>query len=245
MWCGFKKPGMTIATVCAIAAGVAITDITFAARTYTAQQFRSVLRGLGYNVKVSNAPLTNTDARNAILAFQKGYKLKPADGVVGAKTQDFAAGIIEILQANLNLVVKPNPPLPRNQYYGPQTEAAVREYQKKLGLKETGVADLALRQRLDQEAKALLNKTEPDSTSEPTPTTSPTSKPTPTTSPTSKPTPTTSPTPKPAPTRRPAPVPRTSPTPTPTSTPEVSPTATPTPEATQSPTPAPTSTLNQ
>ncbi|MEC4815174.1 MAG: peptidoglycan-binding protein [Scytonema sp. PMC 1069.18] len=194
MWCEFNKSSITVATACLIATSIVVVDTTFAAQTYTPRQFRSVLRGLGYEVKLSDAPLTDTATRNAILAFQKGYNIEPADGVAGPKTQDFAARIVEILQANLNLVTNPNPPLPRNQYYGSQTEAAVRQYQKKLGVKETGIADLALRQQLDQAARDLLNKPSPEPTA--TPTTTPTPEATPTTTPTPEATPTTTPTPE-------------------------------------------------
>jgi peptidoglycan hydrolase-like protein with peptidoglycan-binding domain len=227
MWCEFGKSSITIATACVIATSIIVADTTFAAQRYTPQQFRSVLRGLGYDVKVSDAPLTDKATRNAILAFQKGYKIQPADGIAGAKTQDFAARIVDILQGNLNLVVKPNPPLPRNQYYGPRTEAAVRQYQKKLGVKETGIADLALRQKLDQEARNILNKTSPEPTATPTPT------------PTPRVTPTPTPTPRVTPKTTPTPTPEASPTETPT--PEASPTETPTPEAspTETPTPKP------
>jgi peptidoglycan hydrolase-like protein with peptidoglycan-binding domain len=220
MWCGFGKSSITVTTACLITASIVVSDIAFAARTYTPRQFRAVLRGLGYNVKVSDAPLTNGDVKTAIQEFQKGYKLQPADGIAGAKTQDFAARIVEILQANLNLVAKPNPPLPRNQYYGPQTEAAVRQYQKKLGLQETGIADLAFRQRLNQEAQEIIKQPSPEPTTTPTakPTTTPTAKPT--TTPTAKPTTT--------PTATPTATPTTTPTATPTATPTTTPTATPT-----------------
>lgn len=236
MWCGFGKSSVTIATACLVTASILVVDTAFAARTYTPQQFRAVLRGLGYNIKVSSAPLTDAETKKAIQAFQTGYKIQPADGIAGAKTQDFAARIVDILQGNLNLVVKPNPPLPRNQYYGPQTEAAVRQYQKKLGLTETGIADLALRQRLDKDARDILNKPTLEPTAEPSPTPTPTAKPTST----SKPTPTA----KPSPTKKPTSTPRTSPTPTPTTTETPTPeaTETPTPEATGTPTPTPTST---
>ncbi|MBW4500041.1 MAG: peptidoglycan-binding protein [Scytonema hyalinum WJT4-NPBG1] len=246
MWCGFGKSSVTVATACLITASVVISDVAFAARTYTPRQFRAVLRGLGYNVKLSDAPLTAGDTKKAIQEFQKGYKLQPADGIVGAKTQDFAARIVEILQANLNLVAKPNPPLPRNQYYGPQTEAAVRQSQKKLGLQETGIADLAFRQRLDQQAKEILKKptSAPTTQPSPEPTTSPTA--TPTAKPTRTPasTPRTTPTAKPTttPTSTPRTTPTAKPTTRPTSTPQVLPTATPTPTTEASPTATPTST---
>ncbi|ARV61525.1 peptidoglycan-binding protein [Nostocales cyanobacterium HT-58-2] len=242
MWCGFGKSSFTVAAACLISTSMVISNVTFAAQTYTPRQFRAVLRGLGYNVKVSDAPLTDADTKKAIQEFQKGYKLQPADGIAGPKTQDFAATTVKILQANLNLVAKPNPPLPRNQYYGPQTEAAVRQYQKKLGLQETGIADLALRQRLDQQAREILKQPTAAPATQPSPgaTTSPAPTSTPRTTPTAKPTPTPTSTPRTTPTAKPTPTatPRT--TPTPTSTPEALPTATPTPTTEASPTATPT-----
>jgi peptidoglycan hydrolase-like protein with peptidoglycan-binding domain len=123
MWCGFGKSSVIIATTCLIAASVVVSDTAFAARqrNYTPQQFRNVLRGLGYTVKVTNTPLTDEETKKAIREFQKGYKLS-VDGVAGPKTQDFAANIIKILQDNLNAVLKPNPVLPGDQFYGPKTE---------------------------------------------------------------------------------------------------------------------------
>ena len=154
MWCGFEKSSVTIAAICMVTASVTISDTVFAASqvNYTPQQFRSVLRGLGYKVKVTNTPLTDDETKKAIQAFQKGYKLT-ADGIAGEKTQNLAGHIIQILQANVNVVLKPKSPLPRDQFYGPQTEAAVKEFQRKFQLKETGIADLTLRHKLNEEAK--------------------------------------------------------------------------------------------
>ncbi|MBW4477485.1 MAG: peptidoglycan-binding protein [Tolypothrix brevis GSE-NOS-MK-07-07A] len=220
MWCGFGKSSISIAVVCLITASVVISDTATAARqrNYSPQQFRAVLRGLGYSVDLTNTPLTDAKTKKAIREFQTGYKLTPADGVAGPKTQDFAASIIQILQANLNAVLKSKTPLPRDQFYGKRTEAAVKEAQKKLQLQETGIADLAFRQRLNEEAKTSAGQP----STEPTPV--PTPSPTPTTRPTIKP-------------RT-----RTTPTPTPTVTPTSSPEATPTPspEATPTPTVTPT-----
>ena len=229
MWCGFGKSSFSIAVVCLVTASVVIPDTVNAVRqrNYTPREFRSVLRGLGYRVKVSNESLTNAEARKAIQEFQTGYKLKPADGIAGPRTQDFAASIIRILQSNLNVVLKPNPPLPRDQFYGTRTEAVVREFQKKYQFEETGIADLALRQRLDQEAKNSLNK-QPTAT----PTTRPTVQPrtTPRTKPTPTPAATTTPTPEVTPTE--TPTPEATSTPDATSTPEVTPSVTPTPTVT-------------
>ncbi|QIR37632.1 peptidoglycan-binding protein [Tolypothrix sp. PCC 7910] len=217
MWCGFGKSSVTIVTACLITASVVSASTSFAARqrNYTPQQFRAVLHGLGYKITVNNSPLTDNEAKQAIREFQKGYKLG-IDGIAGPKTQDWAAQIIQILQANLNAVVKPKTPLPRDQFYGPQTEAAVKEAQKQFQLQETGIADLAFRQRLNTEAKNASGKPAPSPTASPTakPTTSPTTKPT--TSPTTKPT--TSPTAKPTTSPSPTPTSTATPTPTPTST---------------------------
>jgi peptidoglycan hydrolase-like protein with peptidoglycan-binding domain len=235
MWCGFGKSSVPVAVVCLIAASVVISDTATAARqrNYSPQQFRAVLRGLGYSVDLTNTPLTDAKTKKAIREFQTGYKLTPADGVAGPKTQDFAANIIKILQANLNAVLKPKTPLPRDQFYGSRTEAAVKEAQKKLQLKETGIADLAFRQRLNEEAKTSGGQ--PTTQPTPAPTSSPT--PTPTATPTTKPTttPTTRPTTRPRTRTTPTPTPTVTPTSSPTVTPTSSPTVTPTP--TVSPTP--------
>ncbi|MDZ7956781.1 MAG: peptidoglycan-binding protein [Aulosira sp. DedQUE10] len=213
MWCGFGKSSVTIVTACLITASVVSSSASFAARqrNYSPQQFRAVLNGLGYKVKVDNTPLTDDTTKKAIREFQKGYKLT-VDGIAGPKTQDWAAQIIQILQANLNAVVKPKTALPRDQFYGPQTEAAVKAAQKQFQLQETGIADLAFRQRLNTEAKNVTGKPAP------TPTATPTSKPT--TTPTATPTAT--------PTTTPTATPTATPTTTPTSTPTATPTATPT-----------------
>jgi peptidoglycan hydrolase-like protein with peptidoglycan-binding domain len=259
MWCGIGNKTVSIATICFVTASVVVSDVGFAARRrdYTPQQFRTLLRGLGYKVKVTNAPLKDKETVEAIREFQRGYRLKPADGILGAKTQDFAASIMQILQANLNLLVKPNPPLPRDQYFGPRTEAAIKQYQRKLKLQETGIADLALRQRIDEEARKLLKN--PASTEETTPTPKPsptikprtrpqatpkpkpgaTPKPTPTATPTESPTPEESPSPSPesTPETTPSPSPESTPETTPSPSPESTPETTPSPEATPSPSP--------
>ncbi|BAY09719.1 peptidoglycan-binding domain-containing protein [Calothrix sp. NIES-2098] len=230
MWCGFGKSSVTIATACLVTASLVASNTSFAARqrNYSPQQFRAVLHGLGYKVTVNNSPLTDNETKQAIREFQKGYKLT-VDGIPGPKTQDWAAQIVQILQANLNAVLKPKNPLPRDQFYGPQTEALVKEAQKKFQLQETGIADLAFRQKLNEEAKSATGK--PTTEPTPTPTATPTSTPTP--KPTTKPT--TKPTPKPSvrPTAKPTATPTATPTPTPTST--ATPTATPTPTPTSTP----------
>jgi peptidoglycan hydrolase-like protein with peptidoglycan-binding domain len=235
MWCDFRKTGAVIAIASVMTVGVLGSYTAFAARqrNYTPQEFRAVLRGLGYQVKVTKGPLTDEETKKAINELQKGYKL-PITGQADPKTQDFVATIVQILQGNLNAVLKPQPPLPRNQFYGDRTEQLIKEYQKKNQLTETGIADLRLRQRLDEEAKKVVfGETKPT----PTPTATPTSQPSPTATPTTKPTtrptskPTTRPTTKPTtrPTSKPTTTPTTKPTTSPTSKPTTTPTTTPTP----------------
>lgn len=203
MWCSLNKSRVTIALTCIVAASVVSSDMTFAARqrNYKPDEFRSVLRGLGYNVKVTKAPLTDEETKKAITQFQTGYKLK-VDGKAGPQTQDQAAMIVQILQANLNTVLKPKTLLPRDQFYSPQLEELVKEYQKKHQLSETGIADLQLRQKINEEVKTIITKpvTKPEPTAKPTVT--PTAKPTikPTAKPTIKPTATATPTATPTPT---------------------------------------------
>ncbi|MEH2170295.1 MAG: peptidoglycan-binding protein [Nostoc sp.] len=229
MWCGFGKSSATFAVTCLMTASLVITDTGFAApqKSYTPQQFREVLRGLGYNVKVTNTALTDQETKKAIREFQTGYKLKPVDGIAGPKTQNFAANIVQILHRNLNAVVKPNPPLPRDHFYGSRTEEVVKEYQKKYQLQETGIANLALRQKLNEEAKTLFSQPTPKPTAKPT--TKPTAKPTatPMSTPMSTPTETPMSTPMSTPTATPMSTPMSTPTATPMSTPTATPTATP------------------
>ncbi|HIK08070.1 MAG TPA: peptidoglycan-binding protein [Trichormus sp. M33_DOE_039] len=243
MWCGFGKSSMIIGAACLVTASVVISNTSFAARqrNYTPQEFRAVLRGLGYNVQVTNSPLTDAETKKAISEFQKGYKLT-VDGIAGPKTQDFAATIMQVLQGNLNAVLKPKSPLPRDQFYSSRTEELVKEYQKKNQLQETGIANLALRQKLDQEAKNVINQPTNKPTPTPTakPTATPTSKPSPT--PTAKPTATPTSKPSPTPTAKPTATPTSKPTPTPTAKPTATPTSKPSPTPTAKPTATPSPT---
>jgi peptidoglycan hydrolase-like protein with peptidoglycan-binding domain len=223
MWCGFRRSGITVALACLVTSGVVISDTASAVRknNYNPQQFRAVLRGLGYKVEVKNTPLTDEETKKAIKEFQTGYKLKPADGIAGPKTQDFAANIIQILQKNLNVVLKLKTPLPRNQYYGSQTEEAVKAFQKQFELKETGIADLALRQKANEEAKKILGG---KPSAEPTPQSTPSPGKKPRRKPSSTPVPTATPTLEATPTPTATSTPEITPTPEATSTPEITPT---------------------
>ncbi len=231
MWIRY---GMPIAAISVgLAASLVSYQVAFAARSrnYTPTEFRAVLRGFGYNVTPGNS-LNDQATVAAIRQFQQGYRI-PVDGVAGPQTQDLAADLVRILQANLNLVLRPSPALPRTQFYGSLTEAAVRRYQQQNNLPVTGIANLAVRKRIDDEATRILNNQPPAPSPQRTaPSPSPQAAPTPTTAPSPSPlrapAPTTSPSPLTIP---PAPSPQTRPR---TITPSPSPQATPTPTSSPS-----------
>lgn len=175
MWCRW---GIVLTTAC-----TAITSYELAIAQpiadYQPGEVRLVLIGLGYDIPATGEKLTDEATRQAIRNLQKRYKLR-VDGVVGDRTRDLLATLVSNLQGSLNLVVKPDPPLPGNQYYGPQTKAAVQAFQKQFQLPVTGIANVEIRARLDQEAKRVLGKVPSVS---PAPTVSPTSTVSPTDSP--------------------------------------------------------------
>ncbi|HEY9649306.1 MAG TPA: peptidoglycan-binding domain-containing protein, partial [Coleofasciculaceae cyanobacterium] len=204
MW---NRYGLSIAVIgLSLAASLVTTKVAFAdrSRDYTPREMRSVLRGFGYNVTPGDTLDGATET--AIRQFQQGYKLQ-VDGIPGNNTQNLAADLVKILKTNLNLVLEPSPTLPINQFYDSQTEAAVKKFQEKFNFPVTGIATLAERQRLDQEAKKVLSK--PEETPSPSPTRSPS--PTPSTSPSPSPSASPSPSPSPSPSASPSPSPSLSP----------------------------------
>ena len=220
-----------------LAASLVSYEVSYAARSrnYTPREFRSVLRSFGYNVTVNDNPLADQETIAAIRQFQQGYKL-PVDGVAGSQTQDLAADLVRILQANLNLVLKPSPALPRTQFYGPLTEAAVRRYQQQAGLPVTGIATLAVRKKIDDEATSILNNQAPPPAAAPAPTATPSPAPSPI--PRTSPSPAPSPIPQTSPSPAPSPIPRTSPSPAPSPIPQTSPSPAPSPIPQTSPSPS-------
>ncbi|HEY9668470.1 MAG TPA: peptidoglycan-binding domain-containing protein [Coleofasciculaceae cyanobacterium] len=173
MW---NRYGVPIAIIgVGLAASVVTSEVSLAVRSrdYTPREFRSVLRGFGYNVTPGNT-LRDDETRAAIRQFQQGYKLQ-VDGIAGPNTQNLAADLVRILKSNLNLVLKPSPGLPNTQFYDDRTEAAIRRFQEQYEVPVTGIATLAVRQRLDQEARRILGK--PVDTPTPTPSPTPTQTP--------------------------------------------------------------------
>ncbi|BAU13607.1 hypothetical protein LEP3755_41470 [Leptolyngbya sp. NIES-3755] len=115
---------------------------------YTPAQFISVLNGLGYAVPL-DARIDDPRVQQAIRDFQIQFRL-PVDGTLNNPTQDRAADIVRTLQTALNRVVTPSPQLPATQFYGRQTEAAVKLFQQQNRLPATGIATLETRQRLNE-----------------------------------------------------------------------------------------------
>jgi peptidoglycan hydrolase-like protein with peptidoglycan-binding domain len=139
--------------ILALALGAALglaNQPAWAARNqdYNADQFVSVLNGLGYPVPLGSS-LTNARVQQAIRDFQVQYQL-PVDGSINVPSQDHAADLIRNLQRNLNLVLKLKTPLPLTQFYGPQTEEAVKLFQQQQKLPATGIATLETRQKLTE-----------------------------------------------------------------------------------------------
>jgi peptidoglycan hydrolase-like protein with peptidoglycan-binding domain len=128
--------------------GLAVYQPVWAARSldYNAEQFVSVLNGLGYPVALGT-PLNDARVQQAIRDFQVQYQL-PVDGRINIPSQDLAADVVRNLQRHLNLVLKLKAPLPLTQFYGPQTEAAVKLFQQEYKLPATGIATLETRQKL-------------------------------------------------------------------------------------------------
>ncbi|MBE9009371.1 peptidoglycan-binding protein [Pseudanabaenaceae cyanobacterium LEGE 13415] len=131
-------------------ASIVLCQSVNAARSqdYTPAQFISVLNGLGYAVPL-DAQINDPRVQQAIRDFQIQFRL-PVDGTLNNPTQDRAADIVRSLQTALNRAVQPSPQLPISQFYGRQTEAAVRLFQQQERLPATGIATLETRQRLDE-----------------------------------------------------------------------------------------------
>lgn len=156
--------GGAIATVVVSAAWSAMQPAwAIRSQDYTLDQFISVLNGFGYPVSVGS-PLTDLRVQQAIRDFQVQNRL-PVDGTLNPPTQDKAADLVRELQNNLNRVAQLNPPLPGSQFYGQQTENAVRLFQRQNRLPATGIATLETRQRISD----ILNDADPRATESTTP----------------------------------------------------------------------------
>ena len=125
---------------------------------YSLTQIKEVLDGLGYNLG-PNGINGNYDAtldlytQAALREFQAQYGL-PTTGRLDVATEIKAGQIIKNLQYSLNLTV--NAKLPVSEFYGPLTLRAMKTFQQAYGLPATGIANLTVRKKLDEEAKKRL-----------------------------------------------------------------------------------------
>ena len=144
MWCRWRTT-ITAVTFC-VTASIVSYEFTSVAQSqnYTPSEFRSVLKGLGYDVPIQGEDLTDEATQNAIRALQQRHNLN-VDGVASKTTQDVVTGLIRNLRGSLNLVVKPSPSLPRNESYSPELIAAVQQFQRQFNLPATGSANLETR----------------------------------------------------------------------------------------------------
>lgn len=144
--------------------GIIFCQAANAARSqdYRPEQFLSVLNGLGYAVPL-DATIEDPRVQQGIREFQIQFRL-PVDGQLNLPTQDRAADIVRTLQTSLNRILSPSPQLPGSQFYGKQTEEAVRQFQQQNRLPATGIANLETRQRLSD----ILNDAIPRSSATPT-----------------------------------------------------------------------------
>ena len=172
MWNVRLISGLASGLVCGGAIVLAVVSTTgqsanaVRSQDYTPAQFISVLNGLGYAVPLT-APITDPIAQQAIRDFQVQFQL-PVDGTLNVPTQDRAAEILRSLQSGLNRTVKPSPQLPGSQFYGKQTEEAVRQFQQQNRLPVTGIATLETRQRLNNIIADADPRTTPTAPSTPT-----------------------------------------------------------------------------
>ncbi|MBD2370434.1 MULTISPECIES: peptidoglycan-binding domain-containing protein [Leptolyngbya] len=143
-----------------LVSGMILCPAVNAARSqdYTVAQFLSVLNGLGYAVPL-NAPIDDPRVRQGIREFQFQFQL-PVDETLNIPTQDKAADIVRTLQLGLNRTVRPNPELPGSQFYGKQTEEAVKKFQQQNRLPATGIANLETRRRLNDLLNDAVPRTE-------------------------------------------------------------------------------------
>lgn len=124
--------------------------------TYSIEQFKAVLIGLGY--RLDDSQCTREDAidfrtRLAIQHFQTHYQL-PITGEPDYATQAKARQLVRNLQHSLNLIV--NAQLPINEYYGKHTSQAVKQFQQHHHLPTTGIATAYVRSQLAEAVKHRL-----------------------------------------------------------------------------------------
>ncbi len=135
------------------------------AYNFANSQIRSILNGLGFKSREANEPdfpissdnssLDNQQTVRSVMAFQKYFNLTQ-DGIVGPDTKAVAERALDVIHHELDVVIKPNPPLrPQAPLYGPQTAQAVSKFRRQYGFEPDGnpdtdqVASLPVRRKLN------------------------------------------------------------------------------------------------
>ncbi|NJN85491.1 MAG: peptidoglycan-binding protein [Leptolyngbyaceae cyanobacterium SL_7_1] len=128
--------------------------------TYSINQFKAVLNGLGYNLgpngiggNQSNSLDFYTQA--AIQEFQATHKL-PITGTIDQPTVEKARQLMRNLKHSLNVAIEAD--LPINEYYGPRTHQAIMHFQRLRELPMTGIAGAVVRKELELKVKDLLRQ---------------------------------------------------------------------------------------
>jgi peptidoglycan hydrolase-like protein with peptidoglycan-binding domain len=122
---------------------------------YTLSQFKEVLDGLGYHLgpdglNGNHGNFLDVFTQAAIRELQTHYHL-PVTGKLDAATDNFVQTLIRNIQFSLNLVVSVQ--LPVNEFYGPRTVQAMKTFQRAYGLPMTGIANVSVLQKLDEETQ--------------------------------------------------------------------------------------------
>lgn len=116
---------------------------------YTEAQLKAILLGLGYDIN-ANAGLSDPPTVRSIREVQSLYGLSET-GQPDRATQNQLASIVRNLRNNLKTILQSN--LPITRYYDNAARSAVREFQSRNKLPQTGVANLQVRSDIDRAAR--------------------------------------------------------------------------------------------
>ena len=141
----------------ALVMALAVLPLTYAASLKlgsTGEEVRRLqknLIGLGY-LTGSATSTYDADTTNAVKAFQKDFGLS-VDGNAGKATQTAVRNAVVRIQVEMDKMGYA--PGTADGSYGAKTKAAVSAFQKKVGLKQTGIADEATRNAIDDRCGGL------------------------------------------------------------------------------------------
>ena len=145
------------ALVLALVMALAVLPVTYAASLKlgsTGEEVRRLqknLIGLGY-LTGSATSTYDADTTDAVKAFQKDFGLS-VDGNAGKATQTAVRNAVVRIQVEMDKMGYA--PGTADGSYGAKTKTAVSAFQKKVGLKQTGIADEATRNAIDDRCGGL------------------------------------------------------------------------------------------